>query len=284
MKKKIFSVTYIAIGLIIGLSTLSAFADWTPPSHNPPNCPTGEPGCDAPLNVGPSHQTKLGSISINTTTDSPDPFGLDVFGISRFFGNVEIGTAASPATIKIVDGSTLTSGKVLTAIDNNGTAGWRVPTGGGSGDTGNVGVYTFTSSYYTLMQNSEFRTWFSSFTNGTALLKPLSGTGSSRTNDEGWTEWDARVTADKLCNFFTNGPSITYTVVGLGSDNNNYFYRWDRTTNAWQVNSSSWHNSRDISSVTCLANNGIIRGSALQTPPAAQGGTQCGVQTYRCRR
>jgi hypothetical protein len=109
-------------GLILGAFALSALAAgvWTaPPSGTvPPNNNT-----EAPLNVGSDHQNKVGSLTVNTNTVSPDPYGLDVFGISRFFGNVEIGTGASPKTIKIVDGNE-DDGKVLTS-DENGVASWQ---------------------------------------------------------------------------------------------------------------------------------------------------------------
>jgi hypothetical protein len=120
-----FSIAIVALILSLGLSyALAQTGTWTAPQCAPPGC-----NVDAPLNVGSSHQSKLGSVSINTATSNPDPFGLDVFGISRFFGNVQIGTTTNGryATIQIVDGNQ-GAGKVLTS-DGNGNASWRtVPT------------------------------------------------------------------------------------------------------------------------------------------------------------
>ncbi|MSR73433.1 hypothetical protein EXS61_02445, partial [Candidatus Parcubacteria bacterium] len=77
----------VILALVLGFGLSYAQAVWQGPTAPP----TGN-NVDAPINVGPSYQTKLGSVSINTTTSSPDPYGLDVFGISRFFGKVGIGT------------------------------------------------------------------------------------------------------------------------------------------------------------------------------------------------
>ncbi|PIU15436.1 hypothetical protein COT20_01730, partial [bacterium (Candidatus Gribaldobacteria) CG08_land_8_20_14_0_20_39_15] len=41
-----------------------AFTD--APAGTPPNCPAGYPGCDPPLNVGSTPQTKTGSLTIGT--------------------------------------------------------------------------------------------------------------------------------------------------------------------------------------------------------------------------
>ena len=121
-----FSIATIALALSFGISYVSAA--WSAPQSTPPNCTSGQPGCDAPVNVGTTHQAKLGSLSVNTTTSSPDAYGLDVFGISRFFGNLEIGTIAAPATVKIVNGSQ-GAGKVLTS-DAAGVAIWQTSAGG----------------------------------------------------------------------------------------------------------------------------------------------------------
>ena len=109
----------IILGFGLGAIALSTLAStWTSPTQAPP-----QGNSDAPINVGVSHQVKLGSLSINTTTTNPDVNGLDVFGISRFFGKV-----------KIVDGSQ-GDGKVLTS-NADGLASWStsaVAVGGGAG-------------------------------------------------------------------------------------------------------------------------------------------------------
>lgn len=126
-KDFIYTGKVVALALVLGfgVSVVSAQTAWTGPTATPPggNAP-------APINISASHQNKLGSISVNTTTSNPDAYGLDVFGISRFFGNVEVGTGVSPATLKIVDGNQQ-AGKVLTS-DASGLASWQTVSGGGS--------------------------------------------------------------------------------------------------------------------------------------------------------
>lgn len=132
-----FSIAIVALILSLGLSyALAQTSTWTAPQCAPPGC-----NVDAPLNVGSSHQSKLGSVSINTTTSNPDPFGLDVFGISRFFGNVQIGTTTNGkyATIQIVDGNQ-GAGKVLTS-DGNGNASWQTLPNVGPTSSGDISYY-----------------------------------------------------------------------------------------------------------------------------------------------
>src|SRR3989339_130890 len=103
MKKHIFSITLVVLGFIIGVSTLSVFADWTAPQHAPPICPSGKPGCDAPLNVGPNSQDKKGPIRINTAIPG-STYGLDVFGIARFWNGFVIENRMSDPTTNLDTG------------------------------------------------------------------------------------------------------------------------------------------------------------------------------------
>ncbi len=121
------SIALLALVLSVGVSYVWA-GTWTAPGSTPPNG-----NVDAPVNIGVGHQNKLGSLSINTTASSPDPYGLDVFGISRFFGDVRIGSTTSPASLTVVDASVIAgtaNGKVLTS-DANGKGTWQTPSGGG---------------------------------------------------------------------------------------------------------------------------------------------------------
>lgn len=88
--------TAVLAGLIIGAFTLSAAADWTAPLDVPPSCTSGNPGCDAPLTVGNTMQTKVGALTLNTS-GSPFQYGLIVAN-----GTVGIRTA-SPDTSTALD-------------------------------------------------------------------------------------------------------------------------------------------------------------------------------------
>lgn len=88
--------------LSVGVSYIFAWTvppqEATPPATSlaAPDCPAGYPGCDAPINVGPSDQTKSGGL--------------------------QIGTTVHPANITIVDGNQA-DGKVLVS-NGAGQAGW----------------------------------------------------------------------------------------------------------------------------------------------------------------
>lgn len=62
------TIKAIVLGLILSVGVGYIFADYTPPLTNPPTCTTGNPGCDAPLNVGALLQTKSGGLVLQSLT------------------------------------------------------------------------------------------------------------------------------------------------------------------------------------------------------------------------
>ena len=60
---------FISIILVLGLSISfqSLLAAWTAPTANPPTCAAGNPGCDAPINVGSATQSKIGNFGVTGT-------------------------------------------------------------------------------------------------------------------------------------------------------------------------------------------------------------------------
>jgi len=86
----------IITGLVIGLGVNFLFA-YTGPISSPPDCISGNPGCDAPINVGPLSQLKSGPLSL----------------VSLFVNSLTIPTGSPSA------------GKVLTAVDGTGLASWQ---------------------------------------------------------------------------------------------------------------------------------------------------------------
>jgi len=85
---------YKAISLVLGVIMFSFLFAWyilafTEPSFTPPTCPSGEPGCDAPLNVGPNSQQKIGPLTLNTG-GAPTGLFVDDAGLATK-GRVGIG-------------------------------------------------------------------------------------------------------------------------------------------------------------------------------------------------
>ena len=122
-------------GLALGAFALSAVAgNWTAPSTTPPTCPSGQSGCDAPINVGASNQAKVGTLSIGTSI--PSAWKLDVEG-GGYLQALVVGTNI-PKTFQYLDGNQ-GDNKVLTSYAN-GDASWKAPSGGSTGPaTGSVG-------------------------------------------------------------------------------------------------------------------------------------------------
>lgn len=85
----------ICMAVVAGVSLVSA---WTGPLQAPPGCTSGDPGCDAPINVSAAAQTLVGSKILNVKSDGTGSLGINgaltVNGLGVFNSNVGIGTAA----------------------------------------------------------------------------------------------------------------------------------------------------------------------------------------------
>ena len=93
MKEKTMqSIKFLGLTLGIALSifaiSLAVYA-WTAPTATPPTCPAGSPGCDAPVHVGTTTQTKVGALGVGGVFTANSAVHLAVGG-----GNVGIGVLA----------------------------------------------------------------------------------------------------------------------------------------------------------------------------------------------
>ncbi|MDO8592751.1 MAG: hypothetical protein Q7R92_03200, partial [bacterium] len=95
-KKFIFFTVVVAATFGISLAMQYAAAVWTAPSGNPPACVSGDPGCDAPLNISNTAQQKQGMLLLN--------YGNSANGLIVQYGNVGIGTT-SPTSLLQVSGA-----------------------------------------------------------------------------------------------------------------------------------------------------------------------------------
>ncbi len=68
-------------GLIVGTlcASAAAAAAWSGPPGTPPGCASGYAGCDAPLNVGATAQTKQGSLTVSSAS-SPSLYATNSAG------------------------------------------------------------------------------------------------------------------------------------------------------------------------------------------------------------
>jgi hypothetical protein len=143
-KKLLSSIKIIVIALILAVGIQYIYAQtntWISAPGAPTNCPTGDPGCDAPINVSSTAQDKLGSLTVNGSTVAQNPVGLYSWGQSVFDNTG--GSAVS--AIRIIDGNQNT-GKVLTS-DVNGNGTWQTPSTSGSVDNFG-GIYMTGWDYY----------------------------------------------------------------------------------------------------------------------------------------
>jgi len=131
---RFFSQAAVLIGAVLFSTGLQAFA-FTQPSTSPPNA-----DAYAPLNTGPSVQTKLGGLLLNMGgaqnglivqfgnvgigTVNP-AYKLDVSGSANFTSGVKIGndssacTASNFGTLRSVDGSLQFCGTVTVYVPGN---------------------------------------------------------------------------------------------------------------------------------------------------------------------
>jgi hypothetical protein len=125
-KKLLSSIKIIVIALILAVGIQYIYAQtntWISAPGAPTNCPTGDPGCDAPINVSNTYQIKGGPLILNATSGSTT--GLMVAGQSVFNTAGVVNSA-----IQIIDGHQA-SGSVLTS-DASGNGTWQTPSTGGT--------------------------------------------------------------------------------------------------------------------------------------------------------
>ena len=98
-EKTMHSIKFLGLTLGIALSifaiSLAVYA-WTAPTATPPTCPAGSPGCDAPVHVGTTTQTKVGALGVGGVFTANSAVHLAVGG-----GNVGIGTAVPGARLQV---------------------------------------------------------------------------------------------------------------------------------------------------------------------------------------
>ncbi|MFH1822776.1 MAG: hypothetical protein ABH830_03690, partial [Patescibacteria group bacterium] len=121
MKKYYFNfliLIFLTLGLSISLQSL--LADWTAPVADPPTCASGDPGCDAPLNVSNTAQQKAGTLILNT--------GGSENGLIVENGKVGVGTT-NPDTLLHVKGTGYPALKIESTTTQGGDVWLKSSTG-----------------------------------------------------------------------------------------------------------------------------------------------------------
>lgn len=82
MKKIVFipSLHIICIAFFLCFAAGYYALAWSQPQNTPPNCVSGQPGCDAPIHVGSANQVKTGGLTLNSATTTGGMFYLNVSG------------------------------------------------------------------------------------------------------------------------------------------------------------------------------------------------------------
>lgn len=84
-------IVSLVFGILILCFAIAFYAvGWDEPISIPPSCVSGDPGCDPPVNVGPTTQIKQGGLGIEGVFEAYG--GAANLGLRVVNGNVGIGT------------------------------------------------------------------------------------------------------------------------------------------------------------------------------------------------
>ena len=101
--------------VLVGMVIVSLLTGWyvfafTGPNQAPPGCISGDPGCDAPVNVSDNPQSKTGGFAVNSGN-------IAAYGFLVPFGNVGIGTLIPGAKLDVA--GTVKIGDDLLDVDGD---------------------------------------------------------------------------------------------------------------------------------------------------------------------
>jgi len=139
ISQKIISLVFSV--LILCFAIAFYVVGWSEPFQAPPNCTSGNPGCDPPVNVGPATQVKSGALgiigvlrgfsTINITGNSTDPVGgACPFGYDWYDDDNKI---IDDGECKITSLYTTLDGNVGIGTTSNLNSKLNILTDGGSG-------------------------------------------------------------------------------------------------------------------------------------------------------
>lgn len=107
--KTIIQSFVYALIFVVGIGYAVA---WTGPQNTPPNCVSGQPGCDAPINVSSVLQAKAGALHLGSSNPA--------VSFRTLAGQSAFGTAASiPATLRALFSGNVGAAKYCDEAGNN---------------------------------------------------------------------------------------------------------------------------------------------------------------------
>lgn len=134
--------------VFLALLAAGAVAAYTGPLSTPPNCTSGNPGCDAPINVSATAQTKSGSLTSGTSITAPQ-FCIGASCITSWVGSGQWTTNGSNiyySAGSVGIGTAAPSGKLDS--ESNGGATWAgLFNYNGGAPLGANGIWTHGTSY-----------------------------------------------------------------------------------------------------------------------------------------
>ncbi|MDE2188698.1 MAG: hypothetical protein KGJ35_03145 [Patescibacteria group bacterium] len=166
IKKLASSIVIIVVAVMAGLGIQYVLADWSPAPGTPPACPSGSPGCDAPINVSGSPQAKVGYLSLGTST---------LPTIAAYVEGNLFATSIGTNMFTYSDGNQH-AGYVLQSSNGNGLAKWV--------STSTLGIGGGTAGVTRIVAGNNI-TITSTGPNGTGIVTISASSGSSSTGTGG---------------------------------------------------------------------------------------------------
>ena len=115
MKKQISpKIVSLIFAILVICFAIAFYAfSWTGPGNAPPICPSGEPGCDAPINIGGTSQYKSGALGIGGVFHAYSNAIID--------GKVGIGTTIPSRKLHVAGNVRITGLVNCNTIDTDGS-------------------------------------------------------------------------------------------------------------------------------------------------------------------